>query len=79
VDSSARQASRVHRMVRYADSPYRMVEHVDTPNNMVEHVDTPDNMVENEVNLVNLVGCLHIGMATGRGGDGFRYPIPIPA
>jgi len=20
-----------------------------------------------------------LGMATGRGGDGFRYPIPIPA
>jgi len=22
---------------------------------------------------------VQIGMATGRGGDGFRYPIPIPA
>ena len=22
---------------------------------------------------------IRIGMATGRGGDGFRYPIPIPA
>jgi len=22
---------------------------------------------------------LEVGMATGRGGDGFRYPIPIPA
>jgi len=49
VNSSVRQPSRLHRMVRHVDSPHRVV----------EHVDTLDTMVEHEANSANLVERLH--------------------
>jgi len=44
-----------------------------------------ENLFGPKVPYLSVIGALMylsnctLGMATGRGGDGFRYPIPIPA